>query len=157
MKLFSKSSEYTIRVLLYALDSKSGEKFSPSELCEIASVPEPFTRKGLQSLAKAGILRGVRGPGGGYYFVKKPEEISLYDVVQAVDGSDIFLTCPLGETCPCPEETFHEDTCLNCSFQEPKCIMGSICPMHDLWKDVRTLVLPRLKTISLREAQTMDL
>jgi Rrf2 family protein len=50
-----------------------------------------------QKLKKAGIIKSVRGPTGGYYLSRRPEEITIGDVVRAVDGKNIQLVFCSGE------------------------------------------------------------
>ena len=82
-------------------------RFQAKNVCKKAGIPESFTRKIFQSLVNGGFLHAVRGPGGGYALTKLPEEITLYEVILAVDGMDTSSGCLLGlERCdaeqPCP-------------------------------------------------------
>jgi len=147
MKLFSKASEYTIRVLLEVVEAGLDKRFSPSEYCKQADVPEPFARKGLQALTQAGILKGTRGPGGGYRLAKDPGDITLLDVVLAVDGPHIFQECPLGQRCEYQVTSADFRQCQVCDKLEPNCGMSHVCPLHDLWKEnVRMTILHLDKT-----------
>lgn len=64
-----------------------------AKLAEFHGVPGAYLAKHLQALARAGILQSVGGPKGGYRLAKPPTEISLLDVVQAVEGSSPAFRC----------------------------------------------------------------
>ena len=103
MKLFSKASEYAIRAMLRIAETGSFDRFSPKEICATAGIPEAFGRKALAAMVKAKMIQGTRGPGGGYSFVRDPRDVSLLDVVLAVDGPGAFKECPLGIACSARE------------------------------------------------------
>ena len=71
----------------------------PAKIRQIANatrVPEGYLAKVLLSLSKAGIVKSQRGPTGGSVLARPPEEISIYDVTEAVDPIPRIKTCPLG-------------------------------------------------------------
>jgi len=106
--MFSKACEYGLRALtVIAVAGKEGRLIGIKELCQTAQTPVAFTAKILQNLVKRGIISSRKGPMGGFFVSKKLEEITLYTVVEAIDGKDIFDKCGLGlATCssenPCP-------------------------------------------------------
>lgn len=66
-----------------------------------------FLTKVFQQLNTAGLLTSKRGPGGGIALTRSPNAISLYEIVVAIDGDDLFEECVLGlpgcgEAEPCP-------------------------------------------------------
>jgi Rrf2 family protein len=129
MKIFSKASQHVIRGMMHALESESLPSFSTKEVCVQASIPEAYARKALQEMTKAGILKGVPGPGGGYRFVREPSEISLLDIILAVDGPNAFAECPMGL----------------------RCGLSHLCPMHDLWKETRQVAIRHLQETTLQD------
>ena len=74
------------------------------ELCEEANLPEHFTRKMLQPLVRSGYLKSNRGPGGGFLFAVPPEQISLKNVVEGIEGKSRKKYCLLGGSAPPPLE-----------------------------------------------------
>jgi Rrf2 family protein len=64
-----------------------------AKLAEYHVVPAAYLAKHLQALRRAGILEAVRGPGGGYRLAKPAEQISLLDVVEAIDGREGAFVC----------------------------------------------------------------
>jgi Rrf2 family protein len=59
-------------------------------------LPQPFVAKMLVRLARAGLVRGARGPGGGYSLTRAPHEISLAEIATVFERSESRLRCPLG-------------------------------------------------------------
>ena len=66
---------------------------SASRLAEYHGVPAPYLAKHLQALSRAGILESVPGPAGGYRLARPPADVTVLDVVEAIDGSAPAFTC----------------------------------------------------------------
>ncbi|MBD0740983.1 Rrf2 family transcriptional regulator [Streptomyces sp. CBMA152] len=64
-----------------------------ARLAELHGVPPGYLAKHLQALSQAGILRSTPGPTGGYSFTRPAEDITVLDVVQAVDGREPAFRC----------------------------------------------------------------
>jgi len=64
-----------------------------AKIAEYHGVPPAYLAKHLQSLARAGIVVTVKGPKGGYRLARPPAEISVLDVVEAVDGEEPAFRC----------------------------------------------------------------
>jgi len=114
--LYSKGCAYVIRALICVLKENSQDRFLVKEVCRKAQVPEAYTRKILQQLAQSGFLRVSRGPGGGYRLNRPASEISLLELIRAVEGPDNFEKCIMGFAV--------------CEETEP-------CPVHDIWSRVK--------------------
>jgi Rrf2 family protein len=70
-----------------------GEPVSTSRLAGIYELPVPYLNKQLQALARAGILESVPGPRGGFKLARDPANITLLDVVVAVEGPEEAFRC----------------------------------------------------------------
>lgn len=151
MKLFSRASEYAILCLMNVIERDSLDRFSTKDVCSSAGIPEAFARKALVALAKSRILSGTPGPGGGYRLARHPSEVSLLDVVLAVDGQDAFNDCPLGVRCEGQAKDGAGVSCATCLLGEPNCGLSHLCPMHGLWQEARQLVEGRLQATSLED------
>jgi Rrf2 family protein len=64
-----------------------------SRLAEYHALPAAYLAKHLQALARAGIVETTKGPRGGYRLARPPDEITMLDVVDAVQGSEPAFTC----------------------------------------------------------------
>jgi len=106
--MFSKACEYGIRAVIYIWSQNDkGKKLGIKDICKEIDAPEFFTAKILQSLAKQGIISSAKGPNGGFYVEKAQENLTLMDLVIAIDGDQLFTGCGLGlrqcsEETPCP-------------------------------------------------------
>lgn len=153
MKLFSKAGEYAIRAMIRVIKTDSLDGFSPKEVCQATGIPEPFACKVLGEMAKARILKGFRGPGGGYQLRRAPSEVSLLDIILAVDGENAFSECPLGLVCQSMLSGGGYEVCETCTLSQPDCGLSDMCPLHGMWKDTRKLVLHHLETTTLKDIQ----
>lgn len=151
MKLFSKASEYAIRAMMQVVESDAFPSFSPKDICSEAGIPEAFGRKALWEMAKGQIIKGTPGPGGGYQFVREPSEISLLDIVLAVDGQNAFAECPMGKRCQAQSEDEEFHSCDKCALSSPKCELSNLCPMHQMWREIRQFVISHLETTTLED------
>lgn len=93
--MLSQTVEYALRAVLH-LASTSPEPQTTSEIASITKVPMAYLSKVLQGLRHEGILKSQRGVGGGIALVKTPEELTILDVVDAVEPLGRIKTCPLG-------------------------------------------------------------
>jgi Rrf2 family protein len=82
----SQSVTYALQALLQLAESNEGVLITRGKLAANGKMPERFLLEILHSLVKRGLLRSTRGGGGGFALARTPEEISLLDVIEAVDG-----------------------------------------------------------------------
>ncbi|HET6574946.1 MAG TPA: Rrf2 family transcriptional regulator [Fimbriiglobus sp.] len=92
--MFSQTVEYALRAAV-DLASRGGEPATTEEVARRTQVPVAYLAKILQGLARAGIVRSQRGVGGGVALAKAPEELTILEVVNAVDPIVRIRTCPL--------------------------------------------------------------
>lgn len=109
--LFSQSCKYAIRALVH-LSIKRDDPHLSREIAGEIQVPEHFLAKILQDLARHHLLDSFKGRGGGFRLARPPEQISLGEIVLAVDGNGLTENCLLGL---------------------PNCSADSPCPLHDWW------------------------
>ncbi len=86
MDIIRRHTDYAIRTLL-CLAEEDGEILTGQRLAESCDVPTSFAYKILRKLAEAGIVDSRRGRPGGFRLSRRPEDISLREVVEAVQGS----------------------------------------------------------------------
>ena len=127
--IFSRPCEYAIRALTHMAASPA-EITSAQEIAEAEDVPLPVLSKVLQELVRKGLLASRRGPGGGFQLSRRPELITLRDIVAAIDGLDHFMDCVAGLKV--------------CSDEAP-------CPLHNTWTGMRTQILTSLETTTLAQ------
>lgn len=95
--MISNTCKYAIRAVIYlAVNSKDDEKIGIKKISEDLDLPGPFLGKIMQTLAKNKLLNSIKGPHGGFSLAKDPKDISLYDIVEVIDGTDVFNECLIG-------------------------------------------------------------
>lgn len=129
-RLYSKGCQYAIRALTLVAPSNGTKRFQAKTICEKAGIPEAYTRKVFQSLVSAGFLEAARGPGGGYQLKEDPHEITLLEIIKAVDGEAVFDGCIMGL---------------------PSCGESSPCPLHGVWSEAKHDLLAQLDETTLWE------
>jgi FeS assembly SUF system regulator len=88
----SNLADYAV-VIMSAAARTGGARVSATELAEQTGIPLPTTQKLLGRLASAGLFRSARGGGGGFVLNRQASEISLADVIEAVEGPIAMTTC----------------------------------------------------------------
>jgi len=93
--LLSQTSEYALRAVV-CLAARPEASLTTQEIAEITKVPVGYLSKVLQALRRAGLVRSQRGLRGGFVLARPPAEVTLLEVVNAVDPWKRIHTCPLG-------------------------------------------------------------
>ncbi|MBD0822862.1 RrF2 family transcriptional regulator [Aestuariibaculum marinum] len=130
--MFSKACEYGIRASIFiALNSFEGRRVSPKEIAAEIDSPQAFTAKILQALVRHNVIQSVKGAYGGFEIDKnRIKDIKLSDIVDAIDGDNIYKGCGLGLKA--------------CDEDRP-------CPMHDKFKVVREELKTMLESTNLED------
>lgn len=113
---FSKACELGLQAVLFLSIKKEKVIFNAEEVSKELKVPKEFVSKVLQILTNSGIVGSKKGKNGGFYLAKSPSQIKLIDIVEAIDGLELFKSCILGFP--------------GCSIEKP-------CPVHDKWGKLR--------------------
>lgn len=114
--IFSRECEYALQAVLYLALKPPGERTSIKELTKRLDIPYHFVAKILQRLTRKGLLNSLKGPTGGFTLGMPAKNITLFHVVEAVDGVGFTNNCVLG---------FPE-----CSGKNP-------CAVHQKWGGLR--------------------
>lgn len=93
--MFSATVEYALRAIVH-LAQHAPEARTTDQIAEATKVPKAYLGKVLQGLRSKGIVVSQRGIGGGISLVKAPTELTILEVVDAVDPIKRIETCPLG-------------------------------------------------------------
>jgi len=93
--VISPTAEYALRAIVALAQRPVGAMVTP-EIAAITKVPPGYLAKVLQVLGRAGLVVSKRGLGGGFTLARPPEEISVLDVVNAIDPIRRIERCPLG-------------------------------------------------------------
>lgn len=71
----------------------AGEAVNSARLAEYYKLPGAYLNKQLQALVRAGILGSVSGPRGGFHLARRPENVTVLDIVLALEGPDPVFRC----------------------------------------------------------------
>ena len=93
--MFSQTVEYALRAIVY-LAYEAPNACTTAQIAEATKVPKDYLSKILQGLAKRDLVTTQRGVGGGVSLAKPPEELTILDVVNAVEPIKRIASCPLG-------------------------------------------------------------
>lgn len=95
MKL-TRASSYALHAVAYMAQQKAEKPVASHNIAEQRDIPERFLLKVLKPLVSARVLRSVKGPNGGYELARAPSDISMLEIIEAVDGPIRGLV-PIGE------------------------------------------------------------
>lgn len=112
-------------VIFLATKEEKAEKTGIKEIAEHIDASEHSLGKVLQTLVRQDVIRSMKGPAGGFYISKRQREQPLINIVEAIDGKNIFKGCGLGLS--------------RCSATRP-------CPIHDEYKEARDIIERIFKT-----------
>jgi Rrf2 family protein len=93
--MFSQTVEYALRAVVH-LAYEAPEGRTTAQIAEATRVPRDYLAKILQDLRRKGIVQTQRGVGGGVSLAKEPAELTILDVVNAVEPIQRITSCPLG-------------------------------------------------------------
>ncbi|MBI1921799.1 MAG: Rrf2 family transcriptional regulator [Geobacter sp.] len=130
MMELTRKGEYAIRGVIYLAQQQPGKMVLISEIAEGADVPQMFLAKILQSFAKLGIVRSYRGTGGGFTLGRPASDITLREVVEAVEGPIVPNRCLMGNG---------------------SCDRIGGCGVHPVWQRVQEQVVHILESVTLEE------
>lgn len=92
MKL-TKLADYAVRAVVHLASVDTGAVATTVDIAEANAIPGPFLAKVMQALARGGLVHAHRGKGGGFSLLKNPHNISIRDIVEAVEGPIILNRC----------------------------------------------------------------
>lgn len=126
MLKLTKKADYSLIALRHL--ALSGERSSSAkEIGDTYHIPLPILSKVLQKLGKAGFLASVQGTNGGYKLARDPNQISVLEVIRAVDGPVILTAC----------------------FTHDKCDQSGSCTVKEPLRKVHEGILNLLESISI--------
>lgn len=133
--MLSKKCQYALHALIYLADVKGESSVTIGEIANAKKIPKKFLEAILLDLKNAGILGSKKGKSGGYYLIKKANEIPIIEVIRYIDGAVAML--------PCVSLNFY-DTCGMCEDEQT-------CRINHLFGQVRDATLKILTTNSVAD------
>jgi len=133
--LLTKKTKYAVKALMALARNKGNSPMLISAIAAKEQLPKKFLEAILLEMKRNGILASKKGAGGGYYLMKKAEEIKLAAIIRIIDGPIALL--------PCVSLNFYE-RCEECTSE-------LYCGIRDVMKDVRDATLKILGETSLAD------
>ena len=120
----TRQADYAVRAVLYLSRLGGGERAATSTVAEEQRIPPSFLAKIISQLSIAGLLHTSRGARGGVTLARPAKEITLLDVIEAIDGPIMLNECVGDEG--------------DCSFDDD-------CPLRAVWCDAQEVLVKRLR------------
>jgi Rrf2 family protein len=127
----TKRADYAIRTVLALARTSDGEPLSTRQVAAEQHVPERFLAQVMRDLVRAGLVVGTVGRSGGYRLARPSAQISMLDVVEAVEGDSRRRTCIL---------------------RGGPCMLDGVCDVHAIFAGAQDDVLRRLHASSVAKA-----
>ena len=132
----NKLTDYAVVVLAQMANDPDGVITAP-KLARDTGVPAPTVAKLLKALVRAEILTSQRGAGGGYVLGQAANDITVADIISALEGPISLTACVDGTDLTCEVET--------------------LCPMRGNWDKVNRAIRSALESVTLAEMADMQL
>jgi len=121
----TRQADYAVRAVVYLAQIGSDRRAATSRIAEEQKIPPSFLAKIVSQLSVAGLLQTSRGARGGVSLARAPEEISLLEVVEAIDGPILLNECVSSVNA---------------------CELGEKCPLRPIWYDSQVELVTRLRS-----------
>lgn len=135
----TRQADYAIRAVLYLARAGKGQRVATGDVADAQHIPPSFLAKIVSQLSIAGLLHTSRGARGGIMLARDPSQITLLDVVEAIDGPIRLNECVTGEGI---------------------CVFEETCPIKPVWCDAQVELVRRLKSVNfamLAQGQQVEL
>lgn len=129
----TRQADYAIRALLRLSEEESGSVIQTKEIASSEGIPEKYLPTIMRTLARAGLVRTLRGNQGGVILARQPSEINLREVIEAIEEPIVLNRC-LREDGECNREEF--------------------CPVHPVWDRIQKTLIDRLESTTFADLAT---
>ncbi len=131
----TRQAGYAIRAVVYLSHPSVDGRVPTGVIAEAEDIPQPFLTKVISQLSTAGLVITSRGMGGGVMLARSPEEITLLNVIEAVDGPILISHCLL---------------------RSNTCAIESYCAVHDTWANIQARLVQDLESVTMEELARMQ-
>lgn len=126
----TRQADYAVRAVLHLARMNGSTRAATSQVAKEQHIPPSFLAKIISQLSIAGLLHTSRGARGGVTMAREPKDVTLLEVIEAIDGPIILNEC-VGENSIC---TFEED-----------------CPLRPVWCEAQEELVGRLKNTNFQQ------
>lgn len=129
----TRQADYAIRALLRLSGVEFGTVIQTKEIASTEAIPEKYLPTIMRTLARAGLVRTLRGNQGGVLLARQPSEINLREVIEAI------------------EEPIMLNRCLR---EDGECNRVGNCPVHPVWDRIQKTMIDRLESTTFADLAT---
>ncbi|NIM94288.1 MAG: Rrf2 family transcriptional regulator [Anaerolineales bacterium] len=129
----TRQADYAVRAVLHLTELENGNRAPTSQIASEQNIPPSFLAKIVSQLSVAGIVQTSRGARGGVSLARDPSEITLLEVVEAIDG-------PI--------------TLNDCVTDPNSCPFGDDCRVHDIWCEAQADLVKKLSDTNFESLTT---
>ncbi len=126
----TRQADYALRAMLYLAQLEPTQRAATSQIADEQHIPPSFLAKIISQLSIAGLIHTSRGARGGVSLARQAEEISILEVVEAIDGPISLNECTHGAGA---------------------CAFGDSCPLRPLWCETQSELVERLRSTNFAQ------
>lgn len=126
----TRQADYAIRALLHLSGERYGDVVQTKEIASSEDIPEKYLPTIMRTLARAGLVRTLRGNQGGVLLARQPEEINLREVIEAIEEPIVLNRC-LRDASECSREGF--------------------CPVLPVWDRIQQSLIDKLESTTFAD------
>lgn len=126
----TRQADYAIRALLHLSGQEPGNIVQTREIAASQDIPEKYLPTIMRTLARAGLVRTLRGNQGGVLLARKPDKINLREVIEAI------------------EEPIVLNRCLR---DHGECSRDDLCPVYPVWTRIQESLVERLESTTFAD------
>ena len=120
----TRQADYALRAMLFLAKLEPNQRAATSQIAETKKIPPSFLAKIISQLSIAGLIHTSRGARGGVSLAREPKDVTVLEVVEAIDGPISLNECTI--------------TPDGCQFSED-------CPIHDIWCETQSELIEKLR------------
>jgi Rrf2 family protein len=129
----STQSRYGLRALFDIAYHSAGQSTQVKDIAARQAISPRYIEQIFQKLKKGGIIKSIRGPAGGYCLIRKPEEITIGDVIRAAEGPLQLVFCGNGGN------------------TEKSCQRAAQCVTTDIWREASSRLMEYFDSVTLED------
>ncbi len=126
----TRQADYAVRAMVHVGRLPLGSRVSTATISEAEKIPLPFLTKVIAHLVRSGLVTTNRGMGGGVSVARAPQEITLLEILEAIEGP-ILLN--------------------RCLQRQGMCEIEHRCPVHDVWAKIQHSLVKQLGSVTVSE------
>lgn len=123
----TRQADYAIRAVLYLARLGPHGRAITAQIAREQQIPPTFLAKIVSQLSAAEVVRAIRGANGGVALARPAEEITLLELVEAIDGPITLNSC-MNDSTSCP--------------------LSSGCPVCNVWREAQTMLVAHLSSVN---------